>query len=115
MISLRLLGSGKKNNLWFELLEALISQGAKKFIVALDNFALGTKISHQINRLLVQKKTTIILTSLKKTGSVQEASNLIKEANNIAPLEAVFFVALVSIQIFQIFDEKMNYLKCMEF
>ncbi|XP_065212309.1 fatty acid synthase-like [Planococcus citri] len=89
-----IISGGKKSNTWFELLEWLISRGAKKFIVALDNFSLGTKISHQINRLLVQKKTTIILTSLKKTESVSEASNLIREANNIAPLEAVFFIDL---------------------
>ncbi|XP_065222314.1 fatty acid synthase-like [Planococcus citri] len=89
-----IIGGGKKSNPWFELLEWLISRGAKKFIVALDNFSLGTKISHQINRWLTQKKTTIILTSLKKIGSVEDASGLLTEANNIGPLEAVFVIAL---------------------
>lgn len=76
-------------------MEWLIQKGAKKFIVALDNFSLGPKLSHQINRLLVQKKATIILTSSKKAETAQDASGLLAEANNVAPLEAVFFVSLV--------------------
>ncbi len=88
-------GGGKKTKLWFELLEWLIKRGARKFVVALDNFSVDPKISHQINRLLVQKKATIILTTLKKADTAEDAASLIAEANNVAPLEAIFFVSLV--------------------
>ena len=57
---------------------------------------MDPKISHQINRLLVQKKATIILTTIKKTDTVEDSADLIAEANNVAPLEAIFFVSLVS-------------------
>lgn len=89
--------SGKKTNLWVELVEWLVEQGAKKFIIALDNISMAPKLSHQINRLLVQKKATIILTTSKRAGTVTDARNLITEANNLAPLEAIFFVSVVYI------------------
>ncbi|KAK7602868.1 hypothetical protein V9T40_006842 [Parthenolecanium corni] len=89
-----IVSGGKKTKLWFELVEWLINRGARKFIVALDNFSVDPKISHQINRLLVQKKATIILTTIKKTNTVEDSASLIAEANNVAPLEAIFFVSL---------------------
>ncbi|XP_065211044.1 fatty acid synthase-like [Planococcus citri] len=92
-----IIGGEKKNNCWFELLEWLMSKGARKFIVPVDNFSIGSNTSHKINRFLKQKKVTIILSSSQKTESLQDAETLIQDANKIAPLEAVFFASMESI------------------
>lgn len=89
-------GGEKKNNYWFQLLEWLISKGARKVIVAIEDFSVGPKISHQMNRLLNQKKVSVILTSSQKTTTLQDSTQLIADANRMAPLEAVFFISMVS-------------------
>ncbi|KAL6953872.1 fatty-acid synthase system [Sarracenia purpurea var. burkii] len=91
-----IVGGEKKNSSWFELVEWLISKGARKFIASVDNFFLGSNISHRMNRLLNQKKATIILTTSQKTETLEDAENLVHEAIRIAPLEAIFFVSVVS-------------------
>ncbi|XP_065212331.1 fatty acid synthase-like [Planococcus citri] len=92
-----ILGGEKKNYSWFELLEWLMSKGARKFIASVDNFFVGPNISHKINRLLNQKKATIILSSSRKTETLQDAETLVQDANKMAPLEAVFFASVESI------------------
>ncbi|XP_065212158.1 fatty acid synthase-like [Planococcus citri] len=92
-----ILGGEKKNHSWFEVLEWLMSKGARKFIVTVDNFFVGPYLSHKYNRLLNQKKATIILSSSQKTESLQDAETLVQDANKLAPLEAVFFASVESI------------------
>lgn len=89
-------GSGNTTNFWFELLEWLLERGARKFLIALENCALESNISHEVKRIIVQKNATIVTTQMR-TETVDDASELLKQANNIAPLQAVFFVSLVKI------------------
>ncbi|XP_065212332.1 fatty acid synthase-like [Planococcus citri] len=92
-----ILGGEKKNHAWFELLEWLVSKGARKFIVTVDNSFVRSYISHKYNRLLNQKKATITLSPSQKTESLQDAEALVQDANKMAPLEAVFFASVESI------------------
>ncbi len=48
-------------------------------------------------RLMNWKKFFILMTTSQKISTVQNAIDLIVEANNIAPLEAVYFVSMVRI------------------
>lgn len=95
LLKFSFLGKGKRDNSWLELVKIMITKGARKFIVALENFNLGPRVSNQINRLLSQRKATIVLTSSSKLENFQEAESVAVEANKIGPLEAIFFVSLV--------------------
>lgn len=97
--------------MWYELLEWLIEKGARKFLIATENFALSTKLSHQINKLLVQKKATIVLTSIQQAASVKESEKLIEDANKMGPLEGIFFVSLVTYLILFIYFRWFSYFK----
>ena len=77
------------------MVEWLINKGARNFIATVDNFFVGPNTSHRMNRLLNQKKATIILSSSQKTETLQDVERLVHDANKIAPLEAVFFVSVV--------------------
>lgn len=70
--------------------------------------SIAPKVSQKINRLLVQKKATFILTTSKKAETVSDATDLIMEANNIAPLEAIFFISVVLQQLNYEYNQKRN-------
>lgn len=70
--------------------------------------SIAPKVSQQINRLLVQKKATFILTTSKKAETFSNATDLITEANSIAPLEAIFFISVVHQQLNYQYNQERN-------
>lgn len=74
-----------------EFVTWLINEGANKFIIAGDNPQVVNKTD-----LMKKNKLTVTMTSHRKVDTAQTALKLIHEANNMAPLAAIFFIAVVS-------------------
>ena len=80
---------------WFELLEWLSNRGARKFIIALDDKTIPSKLTQQVDQLLNQINGSVTLMTSKSTETVDDSIDLIVEANSLAPLEAIFFASFV--------------------
>lgn len=74
-----------------------MNKGATKFIIVLNCLSGSLNSSHQLNRILNRKRNSISFATPSNINTVKDAVELIAQANKIAPLEAVYFVLVVSI------------------
>lgn len=87
----------RKESEWLQVTEWLLSKGALYLTVVLDNFVLGSKVSSQLNQLLNHTKCKISFVPSLNVDGINGATRIIADAHKIAPVEAIFFVSLVSI------------------
>ena len=74
----------------------MVGKGARKFVVILESLGAGLHVSHKMNRLVNKKKVVITFSSYQELDTIRDAENVILKASKMAPLEAVFFISLVS-------------------
>lgn len=88
--------TGEKAHECLEMVEWLVTKGARKFILCLEIVSRTCEITRQISRLREQTKAIVVVTTVLKLDEIENARQFYEDTEKIAPLEAIFFVFIVS-------------------
>lgn len=83
---------------WINLIYWLKGKGATNFVVLVEKFPTKQRVSQLLNRLLADKKIIVSFKLLKNLISIEDATQLMEETSQVAPIDSVFFMSLVVIQ-----------------